>query len=345
MEQPVASETLLRVSGINTHFNTRQGLVRVLDDLSFTLAEGRITGLVGESGSGKSVTALSILRLIRPPGFISPGEIWFRDTDLMSLSDGGMAKIRGGKIGMIFQQPRASLNPVFRVGDVLMNVLRVHRGLHGDAARTEAHRLLLSVGLSDVSQIMQSYPHELSGGMCQRTMIAQVLACEPELLIADEATTALDVTIQMQIVELLLSLRESRGLTQLVISHDLGLIGELCDDVLVMYAGEIIERAPVVELFDHPSHPYTRGLLASRANRNSRSRLYSIPGSVPNLIDPPGGCRFHPRCPFAKAVCTEVTPEPLQVTENHWVRCHFWEEVVDAGADVWNEDAESTAGT
>jgi oligopeptide/dipeptide ABC transporter ATP-binding protein len=337
------SDVLLRVADLNTRFTARQGVVRVLDDLSFTLTRGRITGLVGESGSGKSVTAMSILRLVRPPGEITSGTIEFEGDDLLKLGDAEMARIRGRQIGMIFQQPRSSLNPVFRIGDVLLDILRIHRGLRGVRATNEAHRLLESVGLSDPSQIMRSYPHQLSGGMCQRVMIAQVLACEPELLIADEATTALDVTIQMQIVQLLLSLRESTGLTMLVITHDLGLVGELCDDVLVMYAGEILERAPVVELFDNPTHPYTRGLLASRANRSTRSRLYSIPGSVPNLIDPPAGCRFHPRCPFAKPICSEESPAPSHVKEGHWVRCHFWKEVADAGPDVWNHAAEPAA--
>jgi peptide/nickel transport system ATP-binding protein len=335
--------TLLEIKGLRTVFGSKQGDIRVLEDLSFNLHTGRITGLVGESGSGKSVTALSILRLLRPPGRIDDGEVWFKGRDLIRLSEPEMGRVRGGEIGMIFQQPRASLNPVFRVGEVLREVLRVHRGLRGETANAEAHRLLREVGLPDSGQIMERYPHELSGGMCQRVMIAQVLACEPSLLIADEPTTALDVTIQMQIVELLKSLREEFGLTQLLITHDLGLVGELCDDVLVMYAGEIVERAPAPALFDQPSHPYTRGLLGSRANRKNRSRLFSIPGSVPSLVNPPSGCRFHPRCPFAAPICSEVSPEPEVVSDGHTVRCHFWKDVVNAGPEEWLGDDERIA--
>ncbi len=323
-------DILLDVRNLHTQFTSKAGRVQVLDGLNLTLINHHITGLVGESGSGKSVTAFSLLRLIRPPGEVTSGEVWYRGQDLMLLSDRKMTKIRGNEIGMIFQQPRASLNPVFRVGDVLMHVLRLHRGLSSNAARAEAIRALQDVGLPDPARIMRSYPHELSGGMCQRVMIAQVLASQPKLLIADEPTTALDVTIQMQIVQILRSLRDRLGLTQLLITHDLGLVGEVCDDVLVMYAGEIVEQAPVVALFDQPSHPYTRGLLASRANRKNRGRLYSIPGTVPNLLSPPSGCRFHPRCPFAQPICVEVSPPPEYVSDRHWTRCHFWRDVVQA---------------
>jgi oligopeptide/dipeptide ABC transporter ATP-binding protein len=321
---------LLDVRQLSTEFATRTAPVRVLDGLSFSLLNQHITGLVGESGSGKSVTAYSLLRLVRRPGKVVAGEVWFRGQDLLSLSEQEMAAIRGREIGMIFQQPRASLNPVFRVGDVLSHVLRRHRGLRGDAVREESFRVFREVGLPDPARILRSYPHELSGGMCQRVMIAQVLAGQPKLLIADEPTTALDVTIQMQIVQLLRSIRDRLGLTQLLITHDLGLVGEMCDDVLVMYAGEIVEWAPVDALFDQPSHPYTRGLLASRANRQNRDRLYSIPGSVPSLVSPPTGCRFHPRCPHARPICSAVSPPPERVSARHWVRCHFWQEVVQA---------------
>ncbi len=332
---------LLDVRKLCTQFATKAGRVRVLDGLDLTLINHHITGLVGESGSGKSVTAFSLLRLIRPPGEVASGEVWYRGQDLMTLSDKQMTKMRGNEIGMIFQQPRASLNPVFRVGDVLMHVLRLHRGLSSGAARAEAMRVLQEVGLPDPARIMRSYPHELSGGMCQRVMIAQVLACQPKLLIADEPTTALDVTIQMQIVQILRSLRDRLGLTQLLITHDLGLVGEMCDDVLVMYAGEIVEHAPVVALFDQPSHPYTRGLLASRANRKNRDRLYSIPGTVPNLLSPPSGCRFHPRCPFAQPICVDVSPPPEQVSDRHWVRCHFWKDVVRAKSGTRRDTVEA----
>jgi oligopeptide/dipeptide ABC transporter ATP-binding protein len=324
------AKVLLDVRQLQTQFPTKAGTVRVLDGLDLTLLEGHITGLVGESGSGKSVTAFSLLRLLRPPGKVVGGEIWYRGQNLMTLSDKEMTKVRGNEIGMIFQQPRASLNPVFRVGEVLTRVMKLHRGLRGKEAREEAMRVLQNVGLPHPERIMASYPHELSGGMCQRVMIAQVLACQPKLLIADEPTTALDVTIQMQIVQLLRSLRDRFGLTQLLITHDLGLVGEMCDHVVVMYAGEIVERSPVLSLFDMPSHPYTRSLMGSRANRKNRDRLYSIPGTVPNLLSPPTGCRFNPRCPYAQPICKEESPKPERVAANHWVRCHFWRDVVQA---------------
>lgn len=326
----MANQTLLEAKGVRTEFATRRGRLRVLEGLNLSLTEERITGLVGESGSGKTVTAYSLLRLIRPPGEIVAGEVWFQDQDLLRLSSTELNQVRGREISMIFQQPRASLNPVFPVGQVVRHVLRVHRGLAGDEARAEAQRALTAVGLPDAERIMRRYPHELSGGMCQRVMIALALACQPRLLIADEPTTALDVTIQMQIVGLLLSLRERFGLTQILITHDLGLVAELCDDVAVMYAGEIVERAPVIELFDHPSHPYTHGLLASRPQKRNSRRLYSIPGRVPDFTNLPKGCRFHPRCPFAQQICEEESPEPEWVSEGHWVRCHFWEDVVDS---------------
>jgi oligopeptide/dipeptide ABC transporter ATP-binding protein len=320
--------TLLQAKGLQTEFVTRRGRVRVLADLDLSLIEGRIMGLVGESGSGKTVTAYSLLRLIQPPGEIVGGEVWFQGRDLMRLCQTELNHVRGGEISMIFQQPRASLNPVFRVGEVLHHVLRVHRSLSGSEAREEGRRALIAVGLPDPDRIIRRYPHELSGGMCQRVMIALALACQPRLLIADEPTTALDVTIQMQIVELLLSLRERFGLTQILITHDLGLVAELCDDVAVMYAGEIVEQAPVADLFDRPSHPYTHGLLASRPQKKESRRLYSIPGRVPDFVDLPSGCRFHPRCPFAQQVCEVESPKPQKVSRGHWVRCHFWEDVI-----------------
>jgi oligopeptide/dipeptide ABC transporter ATP-binding protein len=324
----MATTPLLQAKGLQTEFATRRGRVRVLADLDLSLGEGRIMGLVGESGSGKTVTAYSLLRLIRPPGEIVGGEVWFQGQDLLRLSQPELNQVRGGEISMIFQQPRASLNPVFPVGEVLHHVLRVHRGMSGNEAHEEARKALVAVGLPDPDRITRRYPHELSGGMCQRVMIALALACRPRLLIADEPTTALDVTIQMQIVELLLSLRERFGLTQILITHDLGLVAELCDDVAVMYAGEIVERAPVVELFDRPSHPYTHGLLASRPQKKNTRRLYSIPGRVPDFASLPSGCRFHPRCPFAQQICREQSPKPEQISRNHWVRCHFWEDAI-----------------
>lgn len=319
--------SLLQVKDLQTYFFTRRGVARVLDGLSLDLNNGQVTGLVGESGSGKSVLAYSIMRLVRSPGKVVGGSILFDGRDLLQLSEKEMAKVRGGSISMIFQQPRASLNPVFPVGETLLHVLMVHKGLRGQSAREAAERILARVGLPDPAGVMRRYPHQLSGGMCQRVMIALAVSCGPQLLIADEPTTALDVTIQSQIIELLKELKEQEGLTQLLITHDLGLVAELCGEVAVMYAGEIVEKAPVASLFDRPSHPYTRGLLASRPKVGHQGTFYSIPGRVPDLLDPPRGCRFHPRCPLANPVCTEHSPGPEQVAERHWVRCHLWKEV------------------
>jgi ABC-type dipeptide/oligopeptide/nickel transport system ATPase component len=275
-------DELIKVGGLRTHFQTKRGVARVLDGLDLTLSRGEVTGLVGESGSGKSVMAYSIMRLVRPPGQIVGGTVQFQGRDLLQLPEAEMARVRGREISIIFQQPRSSLNPVFTVGDILLNVLKVHRGLRGKAGRQAAHGILARVGLPDPVGIMKRYPHEMSGGMCQRIMIALAVSSGPQLLIADEPTTALDVTVQLQIVQLLQELKERDGLTQLLITHDLGLVAELCDQVAVMYAGEIVEQSPVSMLFDRPSHPYTRGLLASRPKAGTGGKRHSIPGQVPS---------------------------------------------------------------
>ena len=318
---------LLSVRDLHTAFDTPGGVAHVLSGVSMTLQKGSITGLVGETGSGKTVTATSILRLVHPPGRIVSGEIVFDGEDLLQLSDAAMARVRGRQATMIFQQPRASLNPVFRIQDTLLGVLRTHRGLTGTAARQEAQAALRAVGLPDPRRVLTSFPHELSGGMCQRVMIALALSCQPRFLIADEPTTSLDVTIQAQILELLQSLRENLHLTLLLITHDLGVVAEVCDDVVVLYAGEVMEKAPVEALFDSPRHPYTAGLLGSLPSRQRRSRLISIPGTVPDLIRPPSGCRFHPRCPHARAVCAEKAPVAEEASPGHIVRCHFWRDI------------------
>ena len=323
-----AAETeLLRVEDLRATFYTPTGPVNVLVGVNLTLRQGEILGIVGESGSGKSVTALSILQLLQPPGRIDGGRVTFRGIDLLSLDQREMRAIRGDKISMIFQNPRSSLNPVFRVGKVLREVLRVHGGASGLAADMRAIELLSDVGLPDPASVLRRYPHQLSGGMAQRVMIALALASSPLLLLADEPTTALDVTIQYQIIMLLSRLRAERGLAQIVITHNLGVIAELCDRVAVMYAGTIVEEGTAEAIFDAPRHPYTRGLLSARARTESVDQLASIPGQVPDLRRRPAGCPFHPRCEHAQGICREVVPQLAEAATQHTVACHRWQEI------------------
>jgi oligopeptide/dipeptide ABC transporter ATP-binding protein len=299
----------------------------VLDGVDLTVGAGEILGIVGESGCGKSVTALSILGLLRPPGRVTDGRVLFAGRDLLTLPADELRRVRGGEIGMIFQNPRSSLNPVFRVGRTLREVLRVHLGLRGAAADQRAEQLLADVGLPAPAAILRRYPHQLSGGMAQRVMIAFALASSPRLLIADEPTTALDVTIQFQIISLLSRLRRQRGLAQIVITHNLGVVAELCDRVAVMYAGTIVEVGTVTEVFDAPRHPYTRGLLAARARTDTTGTLATIPGQVPDLRYRPPGCPFHPRCAWARETCRLQVPVLETAADGHRVACHFWREV------------------
>ena len=310
-------------------FDTLAGPVSVLEGVNLTVADGEILGIVGESGSGKSVTALSIMRLLRRPGRVIGGRTLFRGVDLLELGPSEMRAIRGDMISMIFQNPRSSLNPVFPIGKVLREVLRVHSGLAGQAADARAAELLTDVGLPDPESVLRRFPHQLSGGMAQRAMIALALASAPDLLLADEPTTALDVTIQHQIITLLSRLRVDRRLAQIVITHNLGVIAELCDRVAVMYAGTIVEEAPVEAIFDAPRHPYTRGLLAARARAESTGALASIPGQVPDFRRRPSGCPFHPRCAHARDACTEAVPalEDAGAVPGHRVACHLWREL------------------
>jgi oligopeptide/dipeptide ABC transporter ATP-binding protein len=318
---------LLQVEDLRVTFFTPAGPVNVLEGVNLAVNPGEILGIVGESGSGKSVTALAVMRLLRRPGRVTDGRVLFRGTDLLALSPDQMRGIRGEEISMIFQNPRSSLNPVFRVGKVLREVLRVHEGLRGAAADRRAVALLADVGLPDPPAILGRYPHQLSGGMAQRVMIALALASSPRLLIADEPTTALDVTIQFQIITLLSRLRAERGLAQIVITHNLGVVAELCDRVAVMYAGTIVEEGPTVAIFDEPRHPYTRGLLAARARTETVGALASIPGQVPDLRHRPPGCPFHPRCDFARDVCVERVPVLEAAGDRHRVACHRWREI------------------
>jgi oligopeptide/dipeptide ABC transporter ATP-binding protein len=300
-----------------TSFRTDAGTLRAVDGVSFEVPEGQTVGLVGESGCGKSMTALSLLRLVPPPGSIESGAIEFRGNDLVKLPEREMRAIRGNHISMIFQEPMTSLNPVYTVGAQIMEAVRLHQKKTRRQAHDRALEMLRLVGIASPETNIDAYPHQLSGGMRQRVMIAMALACEPQLLIADEPTTALDVTIQAQILAMLHSLQEKMKMSVLLITHDLGVVAEYADHVLVMYAGNIVESAPVGELFAHPRHPYTRGLLSSvpsrRAHTRRRSRLTTIEGMVPDLRNLPTGCRFADRCPLVVAACTLSEPKLLPV--------------------------------
>ncbi len=331
---------LLEVQGLHTSFHTRDGIVRAVDGIDFHVDRGEIMGLVGESGCGKSVTSLSVMRLVAKPGRIEGGRIVFDGQNLLDLSDEQMRHIRGDRISMIFQQPQSSLNPVWDVGKQIAEVLELHRGMKGKAARDRATELLRMVGIPDPARRLSSFPYEMSGGMAQRVMIAMALACEPELLIADEPTTALDVTIQAQILDLMRNLRDETGTAIILITHDLGVVAEMCDRVAVMYAGEIVEQTDVTTLFRRPKHPYTRGLIASIPIVGSvQDELAVIPGNVPNLIDLPTGCRFAPRCLTRieqdVTLATEVHPELLPVAEEHDVRCWVYH---DAAGNLVSSD-------
>jgi oligopeptide/dipeptide ABC transporter ATP-binding protein len=317
---------LLEVNNLQTNFPTRAGLVRAVNDVSFYLDRGELLGLVGESGCGKSITALSIMRLISPPGKIVGGEISFDDKNLLELSDAEMRAIRGDDIAMIFQDPMTSLNPVYTVGEQIAEALRLHRKLSRKAAHEAAIAAMREVSIPDPSRRVHDYPHQLSGGMRQRVMIAMALACDPKLLIADEPTTALDVTIQAQILELLDGLRKTRELAVLLITHDLGVVAEVADRVAVMYTGKIVEESPVEELFARPKHPYTEGLLRSVPKLTAedvikKERLATIEGTVPSPTDLPPGCHFTPRCPYRLPRCTEGEIPLYDLADGVQVRC------------------------
>jgi len=314
---------LLEVSGLRTVFDTDAGIAPAVDGIDFSINEGETVGIVGESGCGKSVTALSILRLIpSPPGRIDAGSIRFEGRDLLSLDEESMRRVRGNDVAMIFQEPMTSLNPVFTVGSQIAEPLRLHRGLSKRDAKAEAVRLLERVEIPDPARRVHDYPHQLSGGMRQRVMIAMALSCNPRLLIADEPTTALDVTIQAQILELLDSLKRDTGMAVLLITHDLGVIAEHADRVLVMYAGRIVEQGRVGDVLARPIHPYTQGLLASQPGfARPGSRLSTIRGMVPALTRLPAGCRFRDRCDFAEPTCGQRDPALSVVEDGHSVAC------------------------
>jgi oligopeptide/dipeptide ABC transporter ATP-binding protein len=339
---------LLEVKDLHTSFYTRDGVVRAVDGIDFHVDRGEIMGLVGESGCGKSVTSLSIMQLVARPGRIDAGQILFDGQDLLKLSGDQMRRVRGERISMIFQQPQSSLNPVWDVGRQIAEVLEIHRGLKRGPARDRAMELLRMVGIPDPARRLAAFPHEMSGGMAQRVMIAMALACEPELLIADEPTTALDVTIQAQILDLMRNLRDETGTAIVLITHDLGVVAEMCDRVAVMYAGEIVEQADVTTLFRRPMHPYTRGLIGSiPVVGQVQEALAVIPGNVPNLIDLPKGCRFAPRCLTRieedVVLADAVHPELRPLAPGHDVRCWLYHDA--AGHRVARDTAADTRPT
>jgi oligopeptide/dipeptide ABC transporter ATP-binding protein len=322
-------DTILDVQNLRTYFYTEDGVVKAVDGVDFSVKAGEVLGLVGESGCGKSVSSLSVLRLVGIPGKITDGKILFEGKDLLKFSDAEMVKIRGDRISMIFQQPQSSLNPVFKVGDQVAEVLQLHKGMSHSDAWKRAVELLTLVGIPNPTQKAHAYPHEMSGGQAQRVMIAMALALSPALLIADEPTTALDVTIQAQILDLIRELREKTNTAVILITHDLGVIAEMADRVAVMYAGEIVEFADVTPLFARPLHPYTQGLINSIPVLGKVvERLEVIPGLVPNLINLPPGCRFAPRCKlrekYGLEICTKIEPELVEVEPRRTVRCWLY---------------------
>lgn len=326
------SEPLLQVNQLQVGFDTEAGLLRAVDGVSFELTPGQTLGLVGESGCGKSVTASSIMRLVpSPPGRILGGEIRFEGRDIVQMPANELPQLRGREVAMIFQDPMTSLNPVFTIERQMREVLSMRFGLQGPAARERAAEMLSTVGIPDAQARLDVYPHELSGGMKQRVMIAMALMCDPKLLIADEPTTALDVTVQAQILHLMRQLQQRLGTALLFITHDMGVIADMCDAVVVMYAGRVVERRSTVELFESPGHPYTAGLLSSipRKGLAHKGRLPTIEGTVPSLMKPPAGCRFAERCTHrqsldsaAQARCKTQDPA-LQADASGWVACHF----------------------
>ena len=320
----MSQENLLEVKHLRTEFfSSKKSSVTAVDDVSFDIKKGEIVGLVGESGCGKSVTSLSIMQLLKDtPGKITNGEVIFQGHNLLDASKKEMLDIRGDKMSMIFQEPMSSLNPSMRIDKQMIEGIRLHTPLTKAEARKKAADILSQVGIPDPQRVLKNYPHQLSGGMSQRVMIAMAMSCEPDLLIADEPTTALDVTIQAQILELMKKIQQDKGMSILLITHDLGVVAEMCSRVIVMYAGKIVEEAPVEILFANPTHPYTQGLIASVLKLGSGVKvLPSIPGSVPDLSAMPKGCRFAPRCKYATEKCHQEQPELLSVGEKQKCRC------------------------
>jgi peptide/nickel transport system ATP-binding protein len=319
-------ELILSVKNLQTHFFTKRGVVRAVDGVSFDLVKGECLCLVGESGCGKTVTALSILGLVdSPPGRIVGGEIFYDGTNLTRSSAERLRHIRGKEIAMIFQDAQSALNPVFTIGDQIVEQIKLHLRVSQRRAKERAISLLKEVGIPSPEEVAGYYPHQLSGGMRQRAMIAMGLSCDPQLLIADEPTTAVDVTIKAQIIDLFQKLKESRRMSLLFITHELGIVSEIGDRIVVMYAGRVAETAPAAELLKSPKHPYTSGLIKCLPDiTQEKERLESIPGTVPSLVNPPGGCLFHPRCKRAMAICKKEEPPPVVISRGHTVFCHLY---------------------
>ncbi len=326
------SEPLLKVEDLKTHFKSEDGIVRAVDGVSFHIDRGETLAVVGESGSGKSVTSLSIMRLVQHPGYFAGGAIRFQGEDLLTLPEQRMRRIRGNEISMIFQEPMTSLNPVRTVGDQIAEAIELHQRTNRRQALVRAGDMLELVGIPEPVKRLSNYPHQMSGGMRQRVMIAMALSCNPKLLIADEPTTALDVTIQAQILDLMRKLKREFGMAILFITHDLGVVAEMADRVVVMYAGQAVEEGGVRDIFGEPKMPYTLGLMNSiprleHAGEGPRARLQAIPGNVPNPLDLPPGCKFRPRCRFADARCVETHPPLVDSGGGHTVRCLRWSEL------------------
>jgi peptide/nickel transport system ATP-binding protein len=316
---------VLEVENLTVQFSGEAGDVTVVDGIGFQVGKGETLGIVGESGCGKSVTSLSIIRLLAKNGKVTSGEIKLNGENLLELNETKMRQTRGNRIAMIFQEPMTSLNPVLTIGKQIAEVLILHGGVNRKQAKAKTVELLKQVGIPRAEEICSEYPHQLSGGMRQRIMIAMAIACNPELLIADEPTTALDVTIQAQILELLKTLRTEMGMSMILITHDLGVVAEMCDRVIVMYAGEVVESADVRTLLRNPKHPYTTGLIQSSPHKSAGSRrLHAIPGNVPAPGEQPAGCRFAPRCEKAMTVCIQKNPETVQVEEGHQCKCWLY---------------------
>lgn len=319
---------ILQIKNLRTHFFMDRGEIPAVDGVDIHVNKGEVLGIVGESGCGKSVTSLSILKLVpQPPGRIVDGSILFKGQNIVQMTEREMRRIRGNAISMIFQEPMTSLNPLFTVGQQITETIRLHRHNNRKEARIYAIQMLQKVGISRPEAVIDEYPHQLSGGMRQRVMIAMAIACQPELLIADEPTTALDVTIQAQILDLIRGLNEEQGTAVMFITHDLGVVAEMCHRVAVMYAGKVVEEGSVHDIFNNPLHPYTQGLIQSVPRMNdTRKRLYSIPGSVPMLNSHMEGCRFAARCPYAMAKCSESLPELVERESQHRCRCWLHDE-------------------
>lgn len=321
------AKILLNIEGLRTHFFTEAGIVKAVDGISFSLKKGESLGLVGESGSGKTVTALSVLRIVPKPGKITDGKIEFDGENLLKKTEKEMQQMRGSEIAIIFQDPSSSLNPVYNVETQLVDVIMAHQTVSKIEARRKAIEILGVVGIPEAETRMREYPHQFSGGMKQRVAIARALACQPTLLFADEPTTNLDVTIQAQVLNLLNDLKKKFGMSLVMITHDMGVIAEMTTRIVVLYAGRVCEIAETNELFERPKHPYTESLLAAVPRLDMRKTLRVIPGNIPNLISPPSGCRFHPRCDYAKQACKNRIPVLEEIEPEHSVACHEWRNI------------------